>query len=79
MSWSIYGQELWYWRELAEGNAGDVKPLDEGVSEMRIDYEPGYRVHFTKQGREIVILLAGGNKRTQSADIKTALRLARNL
>ena len=82
MSWLIYGQELGYWRELggwAEGNAGDVKLLGEGVSEMRIDYGPGYRVYFTKQGREIVVLLAGGDKRTQSADIKTALRLARNL
>jgi len=46
---------------------------------MRIDYGPGYRVYFKKMGREIVILLAGGDKRTQSADIKTALRLARNL
>lgn len=66
-------------RRLAEGNAGDVKPVGEGVSEMRIDYGPGYRVYFTKQDREIVVLLAGGDKRTQSADIKTALRLARNL
>ena len=66
-------------RRLAEGNAGDVKPVGEGVSEMRIDYGPGYRVYFAKQGREIIVLLAGGDKRTQSADIKTALRLARNL
>lgn len=66
-------------RRLAEGNAGDVKPVGGGVSEMRIDYGPGYRVYFTKQGREIVVLLAGGDKRTQSADIKTAMRLARNL
>ena len=66
-------------RRLAEGNAGDVKPVGEGVSEMRIDYGPGYRVYFTKQSREIVILLSRGDKRTQSADIKTALRLARNL
>ena len=64
---------------LAAGNAGDVEPVGEGVSEMRIDYGPGYRVYFKKQGREVVILLAGGDKRTQSADIKTALRLARNL
>jgi putative addiction module killer protein len=64
---------------MAEGNAGDVKPVGEGVSEMRIDYGPGYRVYFTKQGHEIIILLAGGDKRTQSADIKTALRLSRNL
>lgn len=66
-------------RRLTEGNAGDVKPVGEGVSEMRIDYGPGYRVYFTKQGREIIVLLVGGDKRTQSADIKTALRLARNL
>lgn len=64
---------------LAAGNAGDVEPVGEGVSELRIDYGPGYRVYFKKQGREVVILLAGGDKRTQSADIKTALRLARNL
>lgn len=64
---------------LAAGNAGDVEPVGEGVSELRIDYGPGYRVYFKKHGREIVILLAGGDKRTQSADIKTALRLARDL
>ncbi len=64
---------------LAIGNAGDVSPVGEGVSEMRIDYGPGYRVYFTKRGREVVVLLAGGDKRTQATDIKTALRLARNL
>ena len=64
---------------LVEGNAGDIKSVGEGVSEMRIDYGPGYRVYFTKQGREVIVLLAGGDKRTQGADIKTALRLARNL
>jgi putative addiction module killer protein len=64
---------------LVEGNAGDVRPVGEGVSEMRIDYGSGYRVYFTKRGREVVILLVGGDKRTQAADIKTALRLARNL
>lgn len=64
---------------LAMGNAGDVKPVGEGVSELRIDYGPGYRVYFTKVEREIVILLAGGDKRTQDEDIKVALRLARNL
>lgn len=63
----------------AAGNPGDVQPVGEGVSEMRIDYGPGYRVYFKRIGREIVILLAGGDKRTQAADIKTALRLARNL
>ncbi len=64
---------------LAAGNAGDVKPVGEGVSELRIDYGPGYRVYFTKRGREVVILLAGGDKSAQSSDIKTALCLARKL
>ena len=64
---------------LASGNPGDVKPVGEGVSEMRIDYGPGYRVYFKKHGREIIILLAGGDKRSQASDINTALRLARNL
>lgn len=64
---------------LATGNPGDVKPVGEGVSELRIDYGPGYRVYYTMRGRTMIILLAGGDKRTQAADIKTALRLARNL
>jgi putative addiction module killer protein len=64
---------------LAAGNAGDVKPVGEGVSELRIDYGAGYRVYFKQHGSELVILLAGGDKSTQSSDIKIALRLARNL
>jgi putative addiction module killer protein len=64
---------------LATGNPGDVRPVGEGVSEMRIDYGPGYRVYYTLHGREMVILLAGGDKGSQATDIKTALRLARNL
>lgn len=64
---------------LAAGNPGDVKPVGEGVSELRINYGPGYRVYYKKRGRKVVILLAGGNKHTQANDIKTALRLARNL
>ena len=64
---------------LAAGNPGDIRPVGGGVSELRIDYGPGYRVYFKHVGREIVILLAGGDKSTQSADIRTALRLARNL
>ena len=64
---------------LAAGNAGDVKPVGKGISELRIDYGPGYRVYFTKRGRELIILLAGGDKSTQAGDIKTALRLACNL
>ena len=64
---------------LAAGNPGDVRPVGEGVSELRIDYGPGYRVYFKQQSRTIVVLLAGGDKRTQSRDIETAMRLARNL
>ncbi len=64
---------------LAEGNPGDVEPVGEGVSGLRINYGPGYRVYYKQQGRELVILLAGGDKSSQSRDIKTALLLARNL
>ncbi|MBF0332846.1 MAG: type II toxin-antitoxin system RelE/ParE family toxin [Alphaproteobacteria bacterium] len=66
-------------RRLELGNPGDLKPVGEGVSEMRIDYGPGYRVYFTQRGNTLVILLAGGDKRTQSHDIELALDLARNL
>ena len=59
-----------------DGNFGDCEPVGEGVSEMRIHYGSGYRVYFVQRGIEIVILLAGGNKSTQSKDIKTALELA---
>jgi putative addiction module killer protein len=64
---------------LRYGNPGDVKPVGEGVSEMRIDYGPGYRVYYLKRGALLVILLAGGAKPTQDKDIKTALKLARML
>jgi putative addiction module killer protein len=64
---------------LVVGNAGDVKPVAEGVSELRVDYGPGYRVYFTRRGRDLVLLLAGGSKATQSSDIKAALRMAREL
>jgi len=64
---------------LESGNAGDVKPVGEGVSEMKIDYGPGYRVYFVRRGFELVILLAGGDKSSQSKDIRKALDLARNL
>ena len=64
---------------LAAGNPGDVEPVGEGVSELRINYGPGYRVYFKKRGQELIILLAGGDKTTQARDIKTALRLARQL
>lgn len=64
---------------LAAGNSGDVEPVGEGISELRINYGPGYRVYFKKHGQELIILLAGGDKSTQAKDIKTAIRLARNL
>jgi putative addiction module killer protein len=64
---------------LAAGNTGDAEPVGEGVSELRINYGPGYRVYYKQQGRELVVLLAGGDKGSQSRDIKAALRLARNL
>jgi putative addiction module killer protein len=64
---------------LQVGLVGDVKPVGEGVSEMRIDYGPGYRLYFVRRGREVVILLAGGDKRSQSRDIEKALELARML
>ena len=64
---------------LAAGNPGDVEPVGEGVSDLRINYGPGYRVYFKKRGQELIILLADGDKSTQPKDIKTALRLARNL
>jgi putative addiction module killer protein len=64
---------------LAAENPGDVKPVGEGVSELRIDYGPGYRVYYKQQGLSVVILLAGGDKHSQSRNIKTALRLAKKL
>jgi len=66
-------------RRLSLGNPGDVRPVGEGVSELRIDYGPGYRVYFVQRGQALVVLLAGGDKRTQDRDIKRALFLARNL
>ena len=66
-------------RRLSLGNPGDVKPVGEGASELRIDYGPGYRVYYVQRGQTLVILLAGGEKHTQDKDIKTALELAREL
>lgn len=66
-------------RRLSLGNPGDVKPVGEGVSELRIDYGPGYRVYFIQRGQQVVILLAGGDKSSQPRDIRTALNLARAL
>ncbi len=59
------------------GHFGDVKPAREGVSEMRVDYGPGYRIYFMQRGSLVVVLLAGGDKSTQDADIKTAIRIAK--
>ena len=64
---------------LASGNPGDVKAISGGVSELRVHVGPGYRVYFTQRGHDIVILLAGGDKSSQSTDIQTALQLAKNL
>lgn len=61
------------------GNYGDCKPVGQGVSEMRIDYGPGYRVYFIERGAVLVVLLAGGTKKGQAKDIKTALELAKNV
>jgi putative addiction module killer protein len=66
-------------RRLSLGNPGDVRPVGEGVSELRIAYGPGYRVYFVQRGQSLVVLLAGGDKRTQDRDIATALELAREL
>ncbi|MCB0159823.1 MAG: type II toxin-antitoxin system RelE/ParE family toxin [Caldilineaceae bacterium] len=66
-------------RRLSLGNPGDVRPVGEGVSELRIDYGSGYRVYFVQKGSTVAILLAGGDKRTQTRDIRIAHELARNL
>lgn len=61
---------------MALGNLGDVKPVRNGIHEMRIDYGPGYRVYFLQRGQTIIVLLAGGDKRTQDADINRAIEIA---
>lgn len=66
-------------RRLSLGHPSDVRPVGEGVSELRIDYGPGYRVYFTQLGDTVVVLLADGDKRTQRRDIEKAKELARNL
>jgi putative addiction module killer protein len=66
-------------RRLSLGNPGDVQPVGEGISELRIDYGPGYRIYFRSQGKTIIVLLIGGNKRTQKRDIERAKALARDL
>jgi putative addiction module killer protein len=64
-------------RRLSLGNPGDVKPVGEGVSELRVDYGPGYRVYFAQRGKIVALLLCGGDKRTQDRDIERAKALAR--
>ena len=64
-------------KRLAAGNPGDVEPIGEGCSEMRIDYGPGYRVYYKDTGEEIIVLLCGGNKSTQKRDIEKARRIAK--
>jgi putative addiction module killer protein len=64
-------------RRMEIGNAGDVRSIGEGVSEIRIDYGPGYRVYFARRGRTLVILLCGGDKKSQRKDIALAKRMAK--
>lgn len=64
---------------LIGGNPGDVKPIGSGVSELRINYGPGYRVYFQQKGSTLIILLAGGDKSTQARDIEEVLMLARQI
>lgn len=66
-------------RRLSLGNPGDARAVGEGVLELRIDYGPGYRVYYIHRGRSVVILLAGGDKRTQDRDIRAAKELAKEL
>jgi putative addiction module killer protein len=66
-------------RRLSLGNPGDVKPVGSGVSEMRIDYGPGYRVYFVRRGNTVVVLLCGGDKGSQDRDITRALELAQEI
>ena len=64
---------------LSLGNPGDIRPVGEGISEIRVDYDPGYRIYLTQRSKAVVILLCGGDKRTQSKDIAAAKALARQL
>jgi putative addiction module killer protein len=64
---------------LADGNPGDAKSVGQGVSELRIDYGPGYRVYFTRSGRLVIVLLCGGDKSAQDRDIAAAKALAKEL
>lgn len=64
---------------LAHGNPGQHRQLTDGVSEMKIDVGPGYRVYYTERGGELIVLLAGGDKSSQQRDIKAAIALAKNI
>ena len=64
---------------LASGLAGDVKAVGEGVMELRIHYGPGYRIYFVRRASEIIVLLCGGDKASQSRDIETSKRLAKEI
>jgi len=66
-------------QRLERGNPGDVKPVGNGVSEMRIDYGPGYRMYFVQRGKTVVILLCGGDKRSQARDIARAIEMAQKV
>jgi putative addiction module killer protein len=66
-------------RRVSAGNFGDVGPVGDNISELRIDYGPGFRVYFTQKEREIVILLCGGDKSAQKRDVETAKQIAKNL
>ena len=66
-------------KRMQDGNMGDVKPVGRGVSEIRIDYGSGYRIYFTMRKHQIVILLVGGDKRTQDKDIRMAIELAKRV
>ena len=66
-------------RRMQSGNAGDAKPVGDGVFELRFNFGPGYRVYYTERGNELIILLAGGDKSTQQLDIEVAKRLAANI
>ena len=66
-------------RRLSLGNPGDVRPVGQGVSELKIDYGPGYRVYFVQRGAALIILLTGGDKRTQDQDIQKAIKMVSEL